>query len=56
MDLISVADPDPGSKALLTPGSVMGKKSWIILPNIYNQFLGVKNTYILWCVPDPVSF
>jgi hypothetical protein len=26
-DLTSVADPDPGSDAFLTPGSGMGKKS-----------------------------
>ncbi len=37
---ISVADPDPGSGAFLTPGSVMGKKSGsgIDNPELLNKF------------------
>jgi hypothetical protein len=41
----SVADPDPGSGAFLTPGSGMGKKSiGMNIPDreIRNSFLGVK--------------
>jgi hypothetical protein len=60
-DVNSVADPDPGSGAFLTPGSGMGRKSasgsgirdeqpvsyFLELRNHFFGFFGVK--YLIWC-------
>jgi hypothetical protein len=52
--MISVADPDPGSGAFLTPGSGSGMKILDHFPRAYTQFFGLK--ILKFFDADPGSF
>jgi hypothetical protein len=52
----SVADPDPGSGALLTPGSeIRDEQSGSYFLELRNHFFGVKNTKVLDADPGWIS-